>query len=53
MELGDMDYKQEQKAKLQKRKVLGKRLASGESVAALIADGNTELMFGYSKLVAD
>lgn len=53
MELGDMDYAQEVNAKKDKKKVLGKRLANGESVADLIADGATELMFGYNKLVTD
>lgn len=53
LELADMDYKQEVSAKLHHRKVLGKRLASGEPVADLIAEGATELVFGYSKLVAD
>lgn len=48
-----MDYTQEMDAKTAKKKVLGKRLANGESVADLVAQGATELMFGYNKLVAD
>lgn len=36
-----------------KKKILGKRLASGESVADVIKDGNEELIFDYAKLVTN
>ena len=44
LELGDMDYKQETSAKQSKSKILGKRLAAGESVAEVIKDGNEDLI---------
>lgn len=53
LEIGDMDWKQEQKAKETKKKVLGKRLASGETVADLIKEGHGELVFEYGRLVAN
>lgn len=40
LELGDMDWKQETEAKAQKKKILGKRLASGEALHDIIDDGN-------------
>jgi len=47
LELGDMDWKQETAAKQSKQKILGKRLASGETVADVLADGNEELIISY------
>lgn len=48
-----MDWKQETAAKQSKQRILGKRLASGESVKDIINDGNQELMFQYSKIKAN
>ena len=53
LELGDMDYKQEMSAKQSKSKILGKRLAAGEPVDQIIADGNEELIMSYAKVVAN
>jgi len=47
MEIGDMDWKQETAAKQTKQKILGKRLAAGEPVDQIIADGNEELIMSY------
>lgn len=40
LELGDMDHKQEQEAKANKKKILGKRLATGEALHDIIDDNN-------------
>lgn len=53
LELGDMDWKQETKAKESRKKILGKRLCSGEPIKQLIAEGHTDLAFGYTRLKGD
>lgn len=53
LELGTMDFKQELIAKKNKHKILGKRLAEGDTVDQLIEDGETHLLFNYKSLVAN
>ena len=53
LELGDMDYKQETAAKECKKKILGKRLASGEDLIDVMEDGNFELLFEFKKIQAN
>lgn len=43
----------EKSARDDHRKILGKRLAEGDSVAELIQEGHTQLIFGFQKLQAD
>ncbi len=40
LEIGDMDWKQETSAKVCKKKILGKRVTSGEPIIEILNDGN-------------
>ena len=53
LELGDMDWKQESEAKKDKRKILGKRLASGEPLINVLEDGNEDLIFSFRNIEAN
>lgn len=53
LELGDMDWKQESEAKKDKKKILGKRLASGEPLLSVLEDGNEDLIFSFRNIEAN
>lgn len=48
LELGDMDYKQEIKAKESKKRVLGKRLISGEKLVDVVRE-NPEMLIEFKR----
>jgi Geminivirus Rep catalytic domain. len=53
LEIGDIDILGEKVAREGKRKILGKRLAEGDSLVDLIQEGHHQLIFGFQKLQAD
>jgi hypothetical protein len=50
LELGDMKLDEFLKARADHKKVLGKRLAEGESLISLIESGESHLIFNYRQL---
>lgn len=52
VELGNMDVKQESQARQLNKKILGKRLCSGENLVDLV-DEHPELLFNYRQLQAN
>lgn len=52
IEIGNMNVKQESQARALNKKILGKRLCSGENLVDLV-DENPELLFNYRQLQAN
>lgn len=50
LELGDMKLDEFLKARADHKKVLGKRLAEGESLISLIESGESHLIFDYTRI---
>jgi hypothetical protein len=53
LELGDMKVEDYLKQRADHKKVLGKRLAEGESLVSLIESGEHQLIFDYAKITAN